>query len=130
MRKFKLFAGVMALAVLMLASTSCGSEAGLLFITIIPEETTLTVSKQTVQFIANGVFERGPDQNITDQVTWASSQESVATISNNASDSKGLATAGPCPVTPTSANGTTTISASLKGKTATAELTVSISFCP
>ena len=122
MRKFKLFAGVMAIAVLMLASTSCGSDPNLLFIQVIPVSEVLSAQGQTAQFIANGVFERGPDQNLTEQVTWASSDVSVATISN-ASGSKGLATAG-------AVCGTTTISASLDGKSDTALLTVGLALCP
>ena len=120
MRKLRLVAGVMAIAVLMLASTSCGSDPNLLFITVIPTEVTLRQTGQTVQFIANGVFERGPDQDITNRVTWDSALKSVATV-----NSSGLATALPtCDVS------NTTITASLDGKTATANLIVELDPCP
>jgi len=55
------------------------------------------------QFAATGTFTDGSTQNLTNQVTWASSNTAVATVSN-AAGSNGLAT--------TVAAGTTTISAS------------------
>ncbi|MGH9650183.1 MAG: hypothetical protein ACRD3I_06900, partial [Terriglobales bacterium] len=77
---------------------------------------------QTAQFIANGVFERGPDEDITNRVTWASALESVATV-----NSSGLATAV---VAPTCLVTNTTITASLEGKTATADLRVTLQGSP
>ncbi|MGH9601300.1 MAG: hypothetical protein ACRD24_02825 [Terriglobales bacterium] len=123
MRKLRLIAGVMALAVLMLASTSCGSDPNLLFITVIPTNVTLRQQGDMVQFIANGVFERGPDQDITNRVTWASALESVATITPKG----GRATAV---VMPTCLVTNTTITASLEGKTATADLRVTLQGSP
>ncbi len=121
MRKLRLFAGVMAFAVLMLASTSCGSERGILFIQVIPSNAVLsTCQASTVQFIANGVFERGPDENITSRVTWASAQPQIVTISNDSS-SKGLASSGV-------QSGNTVITASLDGVTDTASVTNTV--CP
>ncbi len=110
MRKLRLCAGVMALGVLMLASASCGSDPNLLFITVIPSTATLSCGAPTLQFIANGVFERGPDQDITNSVTWASAQPQIATISSG-----GLATLGV-------QTGATIITASLQGKTDTASV--------
>ncbi|MGH9508611.1 MAG: hypothetical protein ACRD2Q_02555 [Terriglobales bacterium] len=121
MRKFRMVAGVMAFAVLMLASTSCGDDRDLLFIAVIPTDVTLRQTGQTAQFIANGVFNRGPDEDITNRVTWASALESVATV-----NSSGLATA-----VATNGCSNTTITASLEGKTATANLAVELVIpCP
>ncbi|MDW8283104.1 MAG: Ig-like domain-containing protein [Myxococcales bacterium] len=73
-------------------------------------------SKGTQQpFVAIGTFSDKSTQDLTDQVTWASSDAAVATISN-AADTKGLATGV--------AKGTAMISATLGGLTATTRLTV------
>ncbi|HEX2569635.1 MAG TPA: Ig-like domain-containing protein [Polyangia bacterium] len=69
----------------------------------------------TQQFTATGTFTDNSVQNITTQVNWASSDSSVATISNTAG-SQGVATG----VNP----GTTTITAVLSGVTGMATLTV------
>ena len=75
-----------------------------------------TISRTGSQrFAAKGTYSDGSTQNITSQVTWASSRGSVAAV--NAS---GLATAVFA--------GTTTISATLSGKTGTANLTVRRSY--
>lgn len=118
MRKLKTFAGMMAFAVLILASTSCGSDAGLLSMAIIPTEVTLRQQGSTVQFIVNGTFERGPDRDITSEVDWASALESVATV-----NSSGLATAV---ADPTCLEVNTTITASREGKTAIANVRVTL----
>ncbi len=68
-----------------------------------------------VQFTATGTYSDNTTQNITNQVTWASSVTTVATISN-AAGSKGLAS--------TLLVGTTSISAALSGKTGGSTLTV------
>ena len=114
MRMFRMVAGVVAMLALMLASTSCGSARGLLFIQVIPEKATLTEGAPTVQFVANGVFERGPDEDITSSVTWAPAQPDIVTV-----NSSGLATH-----TPGEQCGTAIITASRDGKTATASVTV------
>lgn len=121
MRKFRMVVGVAVFAVLILASTSCGSDPNLLFIQIIPSSAFLTEGAPTVQFIANGVFERGPDQDITNSVTWASAQPDIVIV-----NSSGLASH-----TPGEQCGTTTITASREGNTDTASVTVSGSspFC-
>ncbi len=63
----------------------------------------------TVQYTATGMFSSGTTLNLTNDVTWASSNANVATISN-AAGSRGRATAGPGPLP-----GTTTISATRGG---------------
>jgi hypothetical protein len=122
MCKLKTFAGVIAFAVLMLVSTSCGADRDLLTITIIPANTTLRQQGDVVQYIANGTYNRGPDEDITNRVTWASALESVATV-----NSSGLATAV---VVPTCLVTNTTITASLDGKTAIADLRVTLEGSP
>ena len=67
------------------------------------------------QFMAMGVFSDNSSEDLTSQVTWTSSETSVATVSN-AAGSQGLATAV--------AAGSTTISATLNGLTGTTQLTV------
>ena len=64
------------------------------------------------QFTAVGTFTDGASDNITNDVTWSSSNTGVATISNSAG-SKGLATA-------VAASGSTNIRASMGGKTSNA----------
>jgi trimeric autotransporter adhesin len=68
-----------------------------------------------VQFTATGTFSDNSTQDITNQVTWASSVTTVATISN-AAGSKGLAS--------TVGVGSSTISAAFSGKTGSSTLTV------
>jgi plastocyanin len=74
-------------------------------ITVMPANPTIAPGA-TEQFMAMGSFPDGTTQDITSQVTWASANVAVATISN-ASGSQGLATGV--------AAGTSTISASLGG---------------
>jgi uncharacterized protein YjdB len=70
---------------------------------------------RTQQFIATGTFSDTTTKNLTTQVTWASSDAAVATISN-AGGSQGIAT--------TVAAGTTTISATLGTVSGSTILTV------
>jgi len=63
------------------------------------------------QFTATGTFSDGTTENLTSQVTWTSSNVSVATVSPS-----GLAT--------TAATGTTTITATMLGVSGTTTLTV------
>ena len=79
-------------------------------IAVTPANPTIS-SPGSQQFMATGTYSDGSTQNITNQVTWASSSTAVATV--NAS---GLVTA----VSP----GTTTISATLAGKIGSSTLTV------
>ncbi len=51
-------------------------------ITVTPANSTVAVGG-TQQFTANGLFTDGSTQNITNQVTWSSSNSSVATISSS-----------------------------------------------
>jgi hypothetical protein len=75
-----------------------------------------TVAKGTLtQFTATGAFSSGPSINITQQVTWQSSNELVATVSN-AQGSQGLVTAA--------GQGATSISALLFNVTGSTGLTV------
>jgi len=69
----------------------------------------------TQQFTATGHYTAGSDQDITTQVTWASSDEAVATVSNT-DGSNGLAT--------TAATGSTTVSATSGVVSSSATLTV------
>src|SRR5262249_41277056 len=69
----------------------------------------------TLAFKATGIFTDGTTQDLTTQVTWASSNTAAATISN-AAGSKGLAS--------TVAAGTTNISAALGAISGATALTV------
>ncbi len=55
---------------------------------IAPEDATVAAGL-TVQYTATGIYSDGSNQNLTDQVSWASSEQDVARI-----DNAGLATAG------------------------------------
>ncbi|MCK5796081.1 MAG: Ig-like domain-containing protein, partial [Deltaproteobacteria bacterium] len=75
-----------------------------------------SIAKGTTQeFLATGIFSDNSNQDITNQVTWTSSDTGVATISN-AAGTAGTATSGSI--------GTTTISATLSGKTGSTDLEV------
>lgn len=98
--------------------TQCSTDRDLNVIDIIPSNQALSASGETAQFKAVGHFTRSPTtEDITNQVTWSSSDVSVASI-----DATGLATAG--------VNGTTTIVASSTagrhGATTTAQATLSV----
>ncbi|MEZ4358591.1 MAG: Ig-like domain-containing protein [Kofleriaceae bacterium] len=69
----------------------------------------------TAQYTATGTYSDGSTRDVTGTATWASSAAAVATISNGAG-TRGLATGV--------AGGSTTISASLDGRVASATLTV------
>jgi hypothetical protein len=88
--------------------------ATLVSIAVTPPNAVLKRSTM-VQFKAVGMFSDNTMQDITTQVTWASSNTNVATVSN-AVGSAGLATAV--------AAGTTTVSATIAGVTGTAQLRV------
>src|SRR5262249_44934118 len=68
----------------------------------------------TAQFTAQGKYSDNSTQNLTSQVTWSSSQTSVATINSNGVAGLAKAVAG----------GTSTITASMSGVSGTATLTV------
>ncbi|WP_191965624.1 Ig-like domain-containing protein [Oryzomonas sagensis] len=83
-------------------------------ITVTPAAPTLAKGL-TTQFAAAGTFSDGSRQDLTFDAAWASSDATVASVSDAADDTKGLATA--------LAAGTTTISATFGGISGTALLT-------
>ncbi|MCB1157537.1 MAG: Ig-like domain-containing protein [Leptospiraceae bacterium] len=75
-----------------------------------------TIAKDgTKQFTATATYSDGSTADVTSQVSWSSSNQSVATISDGSSN-KGLATGV--------AGGSTTITATMNGKTANTTLNV------
>jgi trimeric autotransporter adhesin len=68
-----------------------------------------------VPFVATGTYSDGSTRDVTSQATWSSSNVTVATVSN-ASGSQGVAR--------TLATGTTDVTATLSGESATTTLTV------
>jgi uncharacterized protein YjdB len=93
------------------STTLTVTPAALQSIALAPANPSLTRGA-TQQFTATGIRTDGSTQNLTNQVTWASANIAVATIS-----STGLATAV--------ANGTSSITATLNGLTGSTALTVS-----
>lgn len=87
-----------------------GSTADLVSISATPSGQTLAVGN-TRQFRASGIYSDGTSRNLTTQVTWSSSDTSVATVS-----SSGLATA--------LSTGTTTITTTSGGISGNTTLTV------
>lgn len=83
-------------------------------VTVTPAAPTLAKGL-TAQFAATGVFSDGTSQDLTFDAAWASSDATVASVSDAANDTKGLATA--------LAAGATTISATFGGISGTALLT-------
>jgi len=80
------------------------TAATLVSIAVTPTNPT-TVKGLTRQFTATGTYDNATTQDLTDQVSWSSSNESIATISNAAGD-EGLATAvDPGTVTITATSG-------------------------
>ena len=67
------------------------TDATLVSIEVTPADASIA-DGTTQQFTATGVYTDASTQDLTTEVTWASSDEAVATVSN-ADDSKGLATA-------------------------------------
>src|SRR5207237_1310427 len=96
------------------ADAASGAVTGLTSISVFPANPTIPPGG-TQQFFAVGGFTSGPKQNLTNAVTWSSSNPAVAMISN-ASGSQGSA-AG-------IAVGSTTITASLGSIIGSANLTV------
>jgi len=91
------------------------TDPALLSLTVTPHVATIPLGT-TQQFTAVGFFSDGSTQDVTTSVHWTSSQGAVATVSNSR-NSSGLATS--------QGVGTTTISASLKGLSDSATLSVS-----
>jgi uncharacterized protein YjdB len=86
------------------------TNAALTSITVTPSGASLVLGSSQ-QFTATGNFSDGTTENLTTQVAWSSSSVNVATI-----DGSGFAS--------TAGTGTTTITASMNGVTATTVLTV------
>ncbi|HLO25853.1 MAG TPA: Ig-like domain-containing protein, partial [Geobacteraceae bacterium] len=83
----------------------------------IPPATTVTMaSKTSQQFTATGHFDNGTAQDLTLLVTWSTSDKTIVAISN-ATSTKGVATG-------VIAGGPITITASFKGISGTASVTV------
>jgi Bacterial Ig-like domain (group 2)/Divergent InlB B-repeat domain len=78
----------LSLAALVLFLSGCAADPGLVSMAITPSTgaTTLHASGETVQFKAMGTFQRGnhpaTTRDITNEVTWESSNPSVATINS------------------------------------------------
>jgi len=96
------------------ATTLTVTSATMVSIDVTPPDPSIS-SGTTQQFTATGVFTDLTTQNMTTSVTWSSSAEGVATISN-AFGSQGLASS--------SAVGVTTITAAFGGLTGSTTLTV------
>jgi uncharacterized protein YjdB len=97
------------------AVTISGTGTGTLTLTVTPSTASETFAGETTQFIATGNLTGvGASQNLTNQVTWVSSNAQVATI-----NATGLATAVGA--------GTTTISAVSGGLNASSTVTVTVS---
>ncbi len=90
------------------------SQAKLTAITVTPASADVTAGTKQ-PFTATGTYDNGATPDVTTQVTWSSSDITVAQISN-AAGSNGIATS--------LVAGTSTISASLTGISGTATLTV------
>ena len=92
------------------AATLTVTDATLTSISVTPDPASISLGG-TQQFTATGNFSDGTTENLTAQVTWSSSDVSVATISPG-----GLAS--------TAGTGQTTITAKMNGVSGTATLTV------
>ena len=90
------------------------TDATLVSIAVTPADASIA-DGTTQEFTATGLYTDGSTQDLTTEVTWSSSDEAVATVSN-AADSKGLATAAGA--------GITTVSATSGGVTGDTTLTV------
>jgi uncharacterized protein YjdB len=107
--------GLNATAILTVTVPASGTGSGTPTLTVVPSSVAETFSGETTQFTATGNLTGiGAIQNLTNQVTWVSSNVQVATI-----NAAGLATAV--------GSGTTTIIAESGGLNASATLGVSIS---
>ncbi len=71
--------------------TGTGSTAGLISIAVTPPDPSVAAGA-TEQFTATGTFNGGSTYNLTPSVTWTSTSQTVATVSNDAG-TQGLASA-------------------------------------
>jgi uncharacterized protein YjdB len=113
------FAGPVASSAAVTVTGSSGTVAGgsVVSLAIIPASQSLSAAGQTTQFIAIGTTSSGATENLTNQVTWASSSPQIATIV-----ATGLATA----VTKGTATITALYSTAGTVVTGTATLTVTV----
>jgi hypothetical protein len=91
------------------------TDATLVSIEVSPADASIA-DGTTQEFTATGLYTDGSTQDLTTEVTWDSSDDEIATVSN-ADDSKGLATAAGV--------GVVTVSATSGGVTGVTTLTVS-----
>jgi len=91
------------------------TDATLVSIEVSPADASIA-DGTTQEFAATGLYTDGSTQDLTTEVTWDSSDDEIATVSN-ADDSKGLATAAGV--------GVVTVSATSGGVTGVTTLTVS-----
>jgi hypothetical protein len=97
------------------STTLTVSSAALVSIDVTPSHPSAALGT-TQAFVATGIYTDSSTQDVTDDVTWTTSEPAVASVSN-AEGSHGLAT--------TIAAGTTTITATLGGRSGSTVLTVS-----
>jgi hypothetical protein len=83
-------------------------------LTLSPSSATVPIDG-TLPLIATGTTDRGREVNVTERATWASSNDGVATVSNSPGD-RGTVTG--------LRSGTTTITATIDGVSATANISV------
>ena len=113
-------AGVGSPIITALSGTISGStvlivtDSALVSIAVTPANPSIKLGT-TKQFTATGIYEDSSNQDLSNQVTWSSSADSVATISN-AAGSKGLATSASA--------GSTTITAAIGTVSGAKKLTV------
>jgi uncharacterized protein YjdB len=103
------FGGINGSTLLTVTSATLSSVA------IVPATATVNKGAST-KLAAEGTFSDGSKANVTEQANWSSSQNSVATVSN-LPGSKGTVTGG-------FVSGTATITATVAGKSGTAQVTV------
>lgn len=107
--------GVCLLVALTVILLSCASDYKLTSVTVSPATASLDLAGTTMRFTASAYYARSKHSpkitDVTNQVTWSSSDTNIATI-----DSSGLATAANV--------GPTAITATLDGISGTASLTV------
>ena len=97
------------------STTLVVSTAALVSIEVTPSHPSAALGT-TKSFVATGIYTDSSTQDITGEVTWGTSNDAVAAVSN-ADGSRGLAT--------TVAVGSTTITATLAGKSGSTTFTVS-----
>lgn len=97
------------------SGTGTPSQVTLNLISVSPATATLTVGA-TVQFKATGTYSNGTTQDLTDSVTWTSSNTTEVTIESSGQQSPGLATGV--------AAGSVTVTASSSSRSGSSSITV------